>query len=67
MKRNKFVVILVLVVASLTNVASAQIESITWQDLPERVADKLLPLDELPLVDCPAGIEEAPEARTVLQ
>jgi V8-like Glu-specific endopeptidase/fibronectin type 3 domain-containing protein len=45
----------------------AQLEQTNWADLPGKVAAKLVPLETLGIVDCPANLNEAIPSRTVMQ
>ena len=66
--RQGSVVVLGLMVALLFACqAFGQVEGVPWEQLPERIAGRLLSAEELAVADCPKGIERSPHARVVLQ
>jgi len=61
-------VLSVLVTLGLAGSALADMDRITWAALPERVADQLVPVEQLRLADwCEARGDSDPEPATVLQ
>lgn len=46
---------------------AAELQRVSWEDLPERVSELLVPVNQLGIVECPAGLDESQPSRTVLQ
>ena len=56
-----------MVVFSIASQAFGQLERVPWERLPDRVADRLVAIEDLAVSDCPKGIERSPHARVVIQ
>lgn len=66
--KNLIIIVFVLsTTLSFVSRVSAQVEAVTWEDLRGRVADALIPIEELSIIDCPEGIESVPRNRAVAQ
>lgn len=47
--------------------AGAQLQQVAWEDLPERLAGRLIPIEELGVSDCPKDLAQRSPDRRVLQ
>jgi VWFA-related protein len=47
--------------------AGAQLQQVAWEDLPERLAGRLIPIEELGVSDCPKDLAQRDPDRRVLQ
>ena len=66
--KNLIIFIFVLLTTlSFVSQVSAQGEAVDWEDLPEHVSGRLIPIEELSITDCPEWIESQPQNRVVAQ
>ncbi|NQT21459.1 MAG: hypothetical protein HQ592_17270 [Planctomycetes bacterium] len=67
LRQGSVVVLGLMAALSFACQAFGQLEGVPWEQLPERIAGRLLSVEELAVADCPKGIERSPHARVVLQ